>query len=274
MKPAPFDYLRPASLAEAAAILKSEPEAAILAGGQSLTPMLNLRVASAEQLVDITRLTELREIAETADYVAFGALTTHAAIEDRLTPDPSNGLMPRVAAKIAYRAVRNLGTLGGSLSLADPSADWPACLLALDAAAIVVSTARERRIALDDFLVDAYETALQPGEILARVEVPKIGAARWGVDKVARKSGAFADSLAIAVLRDGAPARIALTGLGSRARLLSRTAAGLDAAPQAPIEDLRAVIAEEVADLHEDATPYQLRCHVSTVMSAVSEARR
>lgn len=124
MKPAAFDYVRPKSLAEAIAILSAAAgDAQILAGGQSLVAMMNLRVAAPDLLVDIARLDELRTVSETSDHVVLGACVTHAAIEDCLVPDPSRGFMPDVASNLAYRAVRTRGTLGGSLALSDPAAD-------------------------------------------------------------------------------------------------------------------------------------------------------
>ena len=134
MKPAAFDYVRPKSLAEAIAILSAAAgDAQILAGGQSLVAMMNLRVAAPDLLVDIARLDELRTVSETSDHVVLGACVTHAAIEDCLVPDPSRGFMPDVASNLAYRAVRTRGTLGGSLALSDPAADWPTVMSALAA---------------------------------------------------------------------------------------------------------------------------------------------
>lgn len=273
MKPAPFDYLRPESLEEALEALTQSDDAAVIAGGQSLLPMLSLRVASAEALVDISRIRALKAVDETKTALSLGALVTHAAIEDGLGRDAFNGLLQKIASKIAYRAVRNMGTVGGSLSLCDPSADWPVCLLALGADVTLASLEGERCLALEDFLIDAYTTALEPGELLVRIDVPKRGACAWGVGKVNRKSGAFADSLAVAVLgSDGRPARVALGGTASCARILAGTSAALDQ-PGIGTQALAAVIAEDVAAVHEDATPYQLRCHVHTVTCAITEAR-
>ena len=118
---------------------------AAIAGGQSLLPMLNLRVALIDLLVDISRLDDLKTVTETPDSVWLGALTTHAAIEDGKTPDIFDGLMRRVAGQISYRAVRNHGTIGGSVALADPAADWPCLLIALDATLRIVGPKRRAR---------------------------------------------------------------------------------------------------------------------------------
>src|SRR5262245_18461017 len=134
MKPAAFEYVRLASVADAIALLaRADADAQPMAGGQSLVAMMNLRVAAPDLVVDISRLDELKAVAETPEHVPLGASTTHAAHEDGRVPDPSAGLMPRVAASLAYRAVRTLGILGGSLALSDPAADCPTVMAALDA---------------------------------------------------------------------------------------------------------------------------------------------
>ena len=125
MKAAAFDYAAPKTLAEASALLGSNGAAtAALAGGQSLLPMLNLRLALPDLVVDLGRLEELKEIAATRTNIRVGALTTHAAIEDGKLPETFGGLMQKVASNISYRAVRNHGTIGGSVALADPASDW------------------------------------------------------------------------------------------------------------------------------------------------------
>ena len=138
MKPAAVDYARPRSLSQALELLaRPNTDARVIAGGQSLVAMMNLRVASPGLLVDIARLPDLGSVTEEDSTVFYGACVTHAMIEDRVGPDPSQGLMPKVAETLAYRAVRNRGTIGGSLALADPAAEWPAVLAALDATAII-----------------------------------------------------------------------------------------------------------------------------------------
>ncbi|MCV3735192.1 FAD binding domain-containing protein (plasmid) [Rhizobium sp. TRM96647] len=274
MKPALFDYIRPKSLEEALIALSEGEEATVIAGGQSLLPMLNLRVALAERLVDISRLHELRTVSEGEQTFSCGALVTHAAIEDGLGRDAFNGLLQKIASKIAYRAVRNMGTIGGSLSLCDPSADWPVCLLALGANVVLASREGERCLPIEDFLVDAYTTALEPGELLVRIAIPKQGNCAWGVSKVNRKSGAFADSLAIAILgNEDQPARVALGGTASCARLLADTSALLNQQPDIGTDALSSAIANDVAAVHQEATPYQLRCHIHTATCAIAEAR-
>jgi carbon-monoxide dehydrogenase medium subunit len=180
-------------------------DARVMAGGQSLVAMMNLRVASPDLVVDIARLPELGATTEDDGTVAYGACVTHAAIEDRRVPDPSCGLMPHVAERLAYRAIRNRGTVGGSLALADPAAEWPSVLAALDATAVIAGPNGTRSVACKEFVTGVFQTRLAEGEILTAIRVPKLSAeARWGYVKLARKSGEFAASLAVAV-RD--PAR-------------------------------------------------------------------
>jgi carbon-monoxide dehydrogenase medium subunit len=206
MKPAAVDYVRARSLAEALQLLaRPNVDARVMAGGQSLVAMMNLRIASPDLVVDIARLSELGAVTEEESTVFYGACVTHAAIEDRRVPDPSRGLMPKVAEGLAYRAIRNRGTLGGSLALADPAAEWPSVLIALDAAAVIAGPNGTRSVMCKEFVTGIFQTRLAEGEILTTIWVPKLSAeARWGYVKLARKSGEFAASLAVAV-RD--PAR-------------------------------------------------------------------
>ena len=211
MKAAAFEYLRPKSVAEASVALgRKGMTTAAIAGGQSLVPMLNLRVAPIDLLVDISRLEDLKALAKTPDGVWIGALTTHAAIEDGKAPDIFAGLMRRVAGQISYRAVRNHGTIGGSVALADPAADWPCCLVALDATIRVAGRNGVRVQSVAEFVRGPYETTLINGDIIMGFDIPSPDAGfRWGFAKVARKSGAFANSIAIATEqgRDGAGER-------------------------------------------------------------------
>ena len=187
--------------------------------------MLNLRVALIDLLVDISRLDDLKTVTETPDSVWLGALTTHSAIEDGKTPDIFNGLMRRIAGQISYRAVRNHGTIGGSVALADPAADWPCLLVALDATLRIVGRNGVRVERVADFIHDSYATTLTTGDIILGFDIPAPKAPlRWGFAKVARKSGAFAQSIAIAVMqgKDG-PVSAVLGGAGPRPLPLTAT---------------------------------------------------
>jgi carbon-monoxide dehydrogenase medium subunit len=201
MKAPAVDYIRPRSMTEALDLLgHASVEARVIAGGQSLLAMMNLRVASPGLLIDIARLPELLAVADDADAVTFGACVTHAAIEDGRVADPSRGLMPRAAATLAYRAIRTRGTIGGSLALADPAAEWPAVLAALDAEVVVSGWSGRHSLKCTEFTTGIFETKLAQHEILEAVRVPKLSAdARCGYVKLCRKSGEFASALAVAV---------------------------------------------------------------------------
>jgi carbon-monoxide dehydrogenase medium subunit len=202
MKPAPFELVRPTSLDDAIRHLSGQDGMAkAMAGGQSLVPMLNLRLAPLEKVVDLSRIAELKVVCEEADKVVFGACVTHATIEDGLTPDPAGGLMRRVAANIAYRAVRNRGTIGGSVALADPAAEWVSLMILLDAVVELRGAAGPREIPARDFVMAAYTTALGEEELLTGLAVPKFSAsARYGYYKMCRKTGEFANSITMIAL--------------------------------------------------------------------------
>lgn len=203
MKAARFLYERPDSLPQALALLDADERITrVLAGGQSLAPMLNLRLATPDMLVDVTRVKELTRAEDDDDAVVLGACVTHASIEDGRVPDPTHGIMRRVAAGIAYRAVRNRGTIGGSLAHADPAADWVVTLAALDAKVLVASARARRTLTISELVVGPFETALAAGEIIEAIRIAKIARdARFGYCKIARKAGKFADAMA-AVLFD------------------------------------------------------------------------
>mgnify|MGYP002525881642 FL=1 len=202
MKPFAFDYEKPATIAEALALLgEAGDDAKVLAGGQSLGPMLNMRLVRPRRLIDITGIPDLHQITDDGDAIVFGACVTHAAIEDGRIPDPTGGMMPNVAAGIAYRAVRNRGTIGGSLVHADPAADWITTLAAIGAEVTVTGIAGQRRIAVDKLMVSTFETSLIAGELLVSIRVPKLSSdAKWGFYKFCRKTGEFAEAMSAVIV--------------------------------------------------------------------------
>jgi carbon-monoxide dehydrogenase medium subunit len=248
MKAAAFNYVRPKTLAETIGLLtQAQGEAQVMAGGQSLVAMMNLRVASPNLVIDVARLDELTAVSEAPDHIVLGACVTHAAIEDGRVPDPSRGFMPRVAADIAYRAVRTRGTLGGSLALADPAADWPVVMSGLDAEIMLRGPNGARGVRAVGFAVGVYETVRAPDEVITGVRIPKLGAgARWGYSKFCRKSGEFANSIAAAV-RDPARgyARVVLGAVEGPPIVLARTSKALLA------DDVNGVAGAITADLAE-----------------------
>jgi CO/xanthine dehydrogenase FAD-binding subunit len=227
MKPAPFGYERPRDLNAALSMLAAAGGSAkIIAGGQSLGPMLNLRLVQPELVVDISGLAELKQAELRDGELVLGALVTHADIEDGRTADVTRGAMRAVAANIAYRAVRNRGTIGGSLSHADPAADWISALAALGARVTLRSLAGVRMMAIEAFVVGALESALLAGEIVEAVHVPpRPVSAHWGYAKSCRKTGEFAHALG-AVLVDpaGASARVVIGAIDTAPIVLTNAA--------------------------------------------------
>jgi len=216
MKAAAFAYERPTDLSAALALMtKTGGTAKIIAGGQSLGPMLNLRLVEPDMIIDISGLSELKRAERDGDELVIGACVTHGDIEDGRIPDVTRGAMQRVASAIAYRAVRNRGTIGGSLSHADPAADWVSSLSGLGAKVTLRSAAGVRDLPIEKFITGALESALQSGEIVEAVRVPVMApSAQWGYVKACRKIGEFAHAIA-AVLIDPerATARVVLGAL-------------------------------------------------------------
>jgi carbon-monoxide dehydrogenase medium subunit len=272
MKAPAIEYVRPRSLAEAVDLLAgSGGEARVIAGGQSLVAMMNLRVASPGLLIDISRLTELSSAWDEPDAVTLGACVTHAAIEDGRIADPSRGLMPRVAATLAYRAIRTRGTVGGSLALSDPAAEWPAVLTALDAEVLVCGPDGRRSIRCAEFTTGVFETTLAAGEIIEGVRIPKLSAeARWGYLKLCRKAGEFASALAAVVADNGRSHSRVVLGVANGAPLVLQEASrvvfenGREAIRDAVAADL-----DRAADRHFDE--FQRNLHMAAAVCAVQQ---
>jgi carbon-monoxide dehydrogenase medium subunit len=272
MKAAAFDYVRPTSLAEAIGILAgADRDAQVMAGGQSLVAMMNLRVASPELVVDIERLPELRAVSDDGGTIWLGACVTHAAIEDGRVPDPSRGLMPSVAANLAYRAVRTRGTIGGSLALSDPAADWLTVMAALDAEVMLRGAAGQRSVRAIDFTTGVYETVRGRDEIIEGVRIRKLSAdARWGFCKFCRKSGEFANSIA-AVVRDPARdyARGVLGAVDGAPIVLQETSKLALAGASSAGAERRAIAADLAA---QDFDDFKSSLHAAMAMRALAQA--
>ena len=229
MKAASFAYRRPSDLPTALALMAvTNGTAKIIAGGQSLGPMLNLRLVAPDLIIDISGLPELKQAERHGDDLVIGACITHGDIEDGRIPDVTRGAMQRVAAAIAYRAVRNRGTIGGSLSHADPAADWVSALSALRAKVTLRSLGGERHLAIEAFVTGALETALRPGEIVAAIRVPVMRpSARWGYVKACRKPGEFAHAIAAVLIDPEIAASRAVIGAVDAAPIVIADAAAL-----------------------------------------------
>jgi carbon-monoxide dehydrogenase medium subunit len=216
MIPAAFDYVRAGSLDEALKLLsKHGDDAKILAGGHSLLPAMKLRLAQPKVLVDIGRVSELTGIREEGGKVAIGAMTTHYEIESSPLLREKCPLLPEVAGHIGDVQVRNRGTIGGSVVHADPAADWPAAILALDAELEVAGPNGRRTIDASKFFVDMLQTAIQPGEILSAIRVPSTPKT-VAYEKFAQKASGFAICGVAAVIEAGA-ARVGITGVAGKA---------------------------------------------------------
>jgi aerobic carbon-monoxide dehydrogenase medium subunit len=274
MKAARFDYARPTNLTAAIALAGSDAMVKFIAGGQSLGPMLNLRLVQPDLLIDITNIHELKEIEQTAETLILGSCVTHADIEDGRVPDVTGGAMRAVAASIAYRAVRNRGTVGGSLVHADPSADWVSALAALGAHAIVRGAHRERRIAVDSLMTGVFECDLGADEVLTGIEIRRVSpAARWGYYKHCRKPGELAHSIG-AYLHDPEHAicRAVIGATGSRPLVFSdATALFAGAAPGGAID--RAFVERALAT-HGITDPIEKQIHFACLRRAVAQTHR
>ena len=235
MKPAPFDYHAPATLAEAVSLLAELDDAKVISGGQSFVPLMNLRLASVSNLVDLRRVGELRGIERRGDSLWIGAATTHATVERSAEVAAAVPLLARAIPLIGHFQIRNRGTIGGSIAHADPAAEIPAVALALDARLAAASPRGTREIAAGEFFEGVWTTALADDEILTGVRFP-IWSGRCGaaVEEITRRHGDFAIAGAcVAVQIDAAGAvtrsAISLLGLGStplRATTAQQSAVG------------------------------------------------
>ena len=197
MKAAQFEYVKPATLSEALqALARSEGQAKLMAGSQSLGPMLNLRLARPAQVLDVSRLNELRSVELIDGCVRVGASVTHAEIEDGCFELLRGHPVQEMASRIAYRSVRNRGTVGGSLAHADPAADWILAARALNALVEVCALGQAPRyITMQNFMLAAYTTSLAENEVITALHLPPVRAqTRWGYYKFCRKTGEFAEA--------------------------------------------------------------------------------
>jgi carbon-monoxide dehydrogenase medium subunit len=279
--PAAFEYVAPTSVAEAVAALgEAGEDGKVLAGGQSLIPVLRLRLAFPSTLVDLRKVEELRGVRDDGDALVIGAMTRH----DDVIKDPlvrqHVALVAAATATVADPAVRHRGTFGGALAHADPAGDLAAVALALDASMVLEGPGGRRSVPASDFFLDYLETAMQPDEILVEVRVPKLEG-QWGVhyEKFNRVAQAWAIvGVAAAVRRDNgsiAEARIGLTNMGSTPVRASATEAAL-AGATADVGSVKAAAASAAdgttppSDLNGAA---DYRAHLARVLTARAVAR-
>ena len=218
MIPAPFQYLRPTSLDQALDFLIQQgDDGKILAGGHSLIPAMKLRLAQPRTLIDIGRIADLKYIRESADGIVIGAMTTHTGIERSPLLGKECPLMSEVAGMIGDVQVRNRGTLGGSLVHADPAADWPAAILALEAEMELARPFGRRVVPATEFFLDIMQTAVQPDEILVEVRVPKTSTSVAYVKTAQKASGFAIAGVAVVTDRGARSVKVGVTGVAARA---------------------------------------------------------
>lgn len=276
MKPVRFDYERPSDLAAALALGGREDAVVkFLAGGQSLGPMLNLRLVQPDLLVDITAIAELKRVADAADAITIGSCITHADIEDGRVPDVTRGALVTVAAGIAYRAVRNRGTIGGSIVHADPSGDWLCALAALGASVIARGHNGERRIPIEGFMVGVFESSLRPGELVTAINVPRLSqAARWGYYKACRKAGEFAHAIG-AFVRDPARSfcRAVIGATGTKPIVLAE-ASELFTATSPSAGAINVELIRKAMSASGLVDPIDQQLHLAALRRAIAQAER
>lgn len=272
MKPAAFEYQRATSVGEARSAMRDAASPAKpIAGGQSLGPMLNLRLARPARLVDISNIDELRSIEDRGAFVRFGAAVTHARIEDEAGAIAGMEALARAARGIAYRAVRTRGTMGGSLAHADPAADWPLVLAALGASVLVQGQQGVRRIDAAAFMLGSYVTQLREDELLSAVEVPKLSpGARWSYRKFCRKAGEFAQAAAAVLLDpERRVARVFIGAPADRPTSIPALAGDLARRGRAALEGKR--VEEMLRDILSDAEPARRQAASVMLARAIDE---
>jgi aerobic carbon-monoxide dehydrogenase medium subunit len=254
-----FEYLRAQSVSDAAKLLASKPEAKLLAGGHTLLPTMKLRLASPKALVDLGRVAELKGIDKKGNTLVIGAMTTHAEVADSAVVKSAIPGLAALAGGIGDPHVRHRGTIGGSIANNDPSADYPAALLALGAS---IGT-NKREIKADAFFTGLFSTALQDGEIITRISIPV--PTKFAYAKFPNPASRYA-LVGVAVAQAGAAARVAVTGAGNNgvfrhAAMESALAKGWSAAA---LNGIAADAKNMVSDIHGDAA---YRAHLVGVMA-------
>ncbi len=265
MKPPPFEYSRPSSLGEALSLLASlGGDGKVLAGGQSLVPLLSMRLAAPRHLVDINRLPDLAYVRSSADGVRVGALARHADVEHDAEAARVQPLLRRALLLVAHPTIRNRGTVVGSLVHADPAAELPAVLALLGGSVRVVSATGSREVAAADFFIGPLESALRPGELAVEAFFPALPAgARVSILEVARRHGDYA-LCGVCALRDGDHARVAFLSV-------TPTPLVLDVPSLPDARELAESVVEPESDIHASAG---YRRHLAGVLTerALAEA--
>ena len=264
MIPAPFDYKRASSAAEAIALVgEYGDEAKFLAGGHSLLPLMKLRLAQPAVLVDIARITDLSYIRDAGDHIAIGALTRHMDVEKSPIVLQHAPLLANAASHVGDPQVRHRGTIGGSIAHADSASDLPATTLALGATYVVQGPSGVREIPATEFYVGFLESALAPDEMLTEIRVPKMNGATWGFQKFNRRAQDWA-IVGVAAWKRGNESGVALVNMGSVPVLATSVASAIaGGASIAEAAELAAAEAEPQSDLNASA---EYRVHLAKVL--------
>jgi len=277
MYPASFDYYRPKTVAEAVKLLSQNKDAKVLAGGHSLLPQMKLRVAAPSALVDIGRIKGLSGIKATKTALKIGAMTTHAAVAESDVVKQLCPILAEAAAVIGDVQVRNRGTIGGSLAHADPSADYPTVIVALEATITATGPKGSRDIVADKFFKDLFTTALRPAELITSVSVPAYGGMQgmggaYLTHEHPASSYAVVGVAALVGLKNGTCARVSLVVGGATVNPVHAAAAEQALTGQAPSEASIAAAADKVAEaiadpLSDTYASGEYRRHLATVLA-------
>ncbi|MFM9886926.1 MAG: FAD binding domain-containing protein [Burkholderiales bacterium] len=275
MKAPKFAYAKPATLAAALALLAQHgDDAKLLAGGQSLIATLNMRLSSPSILIDITGIAALSGITSVNGRLRIGALTRHREIERSPVIAKDAPLLAQAVSHIAHAAIRNAGTIGGSIAFADPAAEWPACMLALDAELVIAGSSGERRVHAREFFKGLYTTALQSKEILVAIELPALGPDyRSAFLELARRHGdyAIAGVAAIAKLETGKfrDVRLAYLGLGATPILAKGAMAAVEGQPFTPdvVAAAQQALAKELDPIGDLYSAPATKIHLARVLT-------
>ena len=267
MIPAAFEYFRPQTINEAVGLLSQKEDVKILAGGHSLVPAMKFRLAQPKTIIDISRIADLSYIRETNGQIHIGAMTTHHFLESSDLLRQKCPLLSETAANIGDVQVRNRGSIGGSLAHADPAADWPAAILALEAELLISGPNNQRTIKATEFFVDIMQTALQPNEILTEIRVP-VTSKSVAYVKFAQKASGFAIAgVASWIDKSKNSVRVGITGIAAkpyRATAVEQALEGRPLSADAISQAARKAVqgADPLNDMHASSA---FRAHLAEV---------
>jgi carbon-monoxide dehydrogenase medium subunit len=273
LKARAFSYARPSTIMEALQAFEGGEDASYIAGGQSLVPALALRLQAPQLLVDIAHIAALRGVERQGDWLRIGALTRHCEVLSDPLIRQHAPLYSEAAPHVAHPAIRNRGTIGGSISHADPASEFPAMTLALGAELEIANREGTRRVAADDFFVDLFQTAIEPGELLVAIHVPVVRPGhRWAFHELARRRGDYA-LVGCGILAEFADdviadIRIAFFSIGNTPLRARRAEAGLIGRRLDPaaIAAAQTIVGDDLDPPDDDQTPPAMKRHLARVL--------